>query len=50
MFGNDVALLLGMIERGEKEERKRADEEKTFFNGGFGEVLEVYSVQPAFVF
>jgi hypothetical protein len=35
MFGNDVALLLGMIERGKKEERKRADEEKTFFNGGF---------------
>jgi hypothetical protein len=36
MFGNDVALLLGMIERGgEKEGRKRADEEKTFLNGGF---------------
>lgn len=36
MFGNDVALLLGMTERGgEKEERKRADEEKIFFNGGF---------------
>jgi len=50
MFGNDVALLLGMIERGEKEGRKGADEEKTFFNGGFREVLAVYSVQPAFVF
>jgi hypothetical protein len=55
MFGNDVPLLLGTIEKGKRrkwreKERESGWREKNLFSGGFWEVVQVYSVQPAFLF
>jgi len=47
MFGNDVALLLGMIERGGKRRKGSEQMKRKPFSMV---VLEVYTVQPAFVF